>query len=483
MRIAIIGSGYVGLVAAACLAEIGHQVVCVDNDPQKIAALKRGETLIHEEFLPELLAKHRGERLVFTSSLADAVRVSSVIFVAVGTPPSETGEADLSVLEAVCQDVARQVNGEFKVVVVKSTVPVGTNDWVRRVMVRYGAPQGSFEVASNPEFLREGCAVTDFLYPDRIIVGSGNDRCSGVLQKVYEPLTSGRYAKSKDAIPSPDAAMLPARLIVSSAESAELIKHASNAFLAMKISFINAVSNICESAGADVLEVCEGMGADQRIGNKFLRPGIGYGGSCFPKDLTAFRAVALDSGYDFRLLEEVMRINEEQRRAFLRKVRSALWTLKGKRLAVLGLAFKGGTDDVRESPAIALIHMLLHEKCEVVAYDPAAMEKAQQEFGEGTRISFAKSAYDAAKGADALLVLTDWEEFSELDFKRMKKALRHPIVIDGRNLYTRKEMARHGFTYFSVGRPEAVPEKAAGTTHRSEVVPNVSHPDQAAEAA
>jgi UDPglucose 6-dehydrogenase len=349
--------------------------------------------------------------------------------------------------------------------------------------VRYGAPRGSFEVASNPEFLREGCAVTDFLYPDRIVVGCDNVRCSAVLQKVYEPLTSGKYGKSKDAIPAPDAAILPARLIVSSAQSAELIKHASNAYLAMKISFINAVSNICESAGADVQEVCEGMGADQRIGNKFLRPGIGYGGSCFPKDLTAFRAVAMDCGYDFHLLEEVMRINEEQRRAFLRKVRSALWTLKGKRLAVLGLAFKGGTDDVRESPAIALIHMLLHERCEVVAYDPAAMERAQQEFDGEAKITFAKSAYDAAKDADALLVLTDWEEFAELDFKRMKKALRHPIVIDGRNLYTRKEMARHGFTYFSVGRPESVPENTVTPPHGPEIVPKVSHPDQAAEAA
>lgn len=483
MRIAIVGSGYVGLVAAACLAEIGHQVVCVDNDPRKIAALKRGETLIHEEFLPELLAKHRGERLTFATSLAEAVRVSSVIFVAVGTPPSESGEADLSVLESVCRDVASEVNGDFKVVVVKSTVPVGTNDWVRRAMIRYGAPQNSFEVASNPEFLREGTAVTDFLYPDRIIVGSDNDRCSAVLQQVYEPLTSGRYAKNRHAIPSPDAAILPARIIVSSAQSAELIKHASNAFLAMKISFINAVSNICESAGADVQEVCEGMGADQRIGNKFLRPGIGYGGSCFPKDLTAFRAVASECGYDFRLLEEVMRINEDQRRAFLRKVRSALWTLKGKRLAVLGLAFKGGTDDIRESPAIALIHMLLHERCEVVAYDPAAMERAQQEFSDGAKISFAQSAYEAAEDADALLILTDWEEFAALDFRQMKQALRHPIVIDGRNLYTRKEMAQHGFTYFSVGRPESAPEKTATDIGRTEIVSKRSRPDQAAEAA
>lgn len=457
MRIAIVGSGYVGLVAAACLAEIGHHVVCVDNDPQKIAALKAGHTVIHEEFLPELLDRHRDEHLTFTTSLKEAVRSSSVIFIAVGTPPSESGEADLSVLESVCHEIAQEIDGEFKVVAVKSTVPVGTNAWVRRVMVRYGAPQASFEVASNPEFLREGCAVTDFLYPDRIVIGSDNDRCTAVLQTLYDPLTSGKYAKSKHAIPVPDAAPTPATLIISSARSAELIKHASNAYLAMKISFINAVANICESAGADVQEVCLGMGADQRIGPKFLRPGIGYGGSCFPKDLTAFRAVARDCGYEFTLLDEVMRINEDQRRAFLRKVRSALWTLKGKRLAVLGLAFKGGTDDIRESPAIAVIQMLLHEKCEIVAYDPAAVDRARQEFPPAAKITFASTAYDAAKDADALLVLTDWEEFAALDLKRLKKQLKHPIVIDGRNLYSRREMMHQGFTYFSVGRQEAVP--------------------------
>lgn len=481
MRVAVVGSGYVGLVAAACLAETGHHVVCVDNDEQKIKALKAGQTVIHEEFLPELLQRHRGHRLTFTSSLPEAVRASSVIFVAVGTPSSESGEADLSVLECVCREIASQVNGAFKLVVVKSTVPVGTNQWVRRIMARYGASPSSFEVASNPEFLREGTAVTDFLYPDRIVVGSDNERSTMLLQAVYEPLTSGRYARSKHAIPAPDQAPLPARLLVSSACSAELIKHASNAFLAMKISFINAVANICESAGADVQEVCEGMGADQRIGTKFLQPGIGFGGSCFPKDLAAFRSVALDCGYDFRLLEEVTRINQEQRRAFLRKVRSALWTLKGKRLAILGLAFKGGTDDIRESPAIALIRMLLHERCEIVAYDPAAVDRARQEFSAGTNISFAESAYDAAKGADALLILTDWEEFAALDFDRLKQELRHPIVIDGRNLYSREFMARHGFSYFSVGRQEAFP--AAGGASSAQVIAKLPSSDQTTEAA
>ena len=460
MNIAIIGSGYVGLVAAACMAEIGHRVVCVDNDERKIALLQQGVSIIHEEFLPELLSRHGGERLRFTTDLKEAVRASSIVFVAVGTPPSEAGEADLSVLDGVCYDLAKGID-RYKVVVIKSTVPVGTNDWVRRILSRYGAAQSSFCVASNPEFLREGTAVTDFLYPDRIVIGADNDRCAAVLQQLYKPLTDGSYARGKHAIPIPDAAHLPAKMIVTGTRSAEIIKHASNAFLAMKISFINSVANICEAAGADVQEVCEGIGADSRIGPRFLKPGIGYGGSCFPKDLAAFHSVARELGCDFQLLEEVMRINEDQLRFFLRKVRSALWTLKGKRLAVLGLAFKGGTDDVRESPAIALVRMLLKEKCEIVAYDPAAMEKAKSEFEPGT-IRFAKSAYEAANDADALLVLTDWEEFAALDFERLGQELRHPIVIDGRNLYSLEEMGRNGFSYVSVGRPETTPTKAVG---------------------
>ncbi|MGA2961095.1 MAG: UDP-glucose/GDP-mannose dehydrogenase family protein [Candidatus Korobacteraceae bacterium] len=455
MKISIVGSGYVGLVAGACLAEIGHDVICVDNDKEKISALQAGETVIHEEFLPELLTNHRNKRLTFTTDMATAVRSSSVVFIAVGTPPSENGEADLSWLEAVCHDIARQIDS-FKVVAVKSTVPVGTSQWIRKTLIRYGAPLGSFEVGSNPEFLREGTGVTDFLYPDRIIVGSDNERCTPIFRQLYKPLTDGSYAHSKGAIPIPDDAILPANLIVTATNSAEMIKHAANAFLAMKVSYINAIASICEFAGADIEQVCEGMGTDQRIGRLFMRPGIGYGGSCFPKDVAAFRAVAREFGYDFRLLEEVMRINEEQRHIFLRKVRSALWTLKGKRLAVLGLAFKGGTDDIRDSPAIAVIRMLMKERCEIVAYDPAAMERARKEFADAP-ITFAETAYEAAEKADALLILTDWEEFAALDLQRLRRALNHPILIDGRNLYSRAEMEGHGFCYFSVGRQEAIP--------------------------
>ncbi len=459
MRIAIVGSGYVGLVAAACLAELGHDVVCVDNDATKLAALKRGEPLIHEEFLPELLSKHRGERLSFTGSLPEAVRASSAVFIAVGTPPGQNGECDLSYVEQVSCEIAGAIR-DYVLVVEKSTVPVYTSDWIRKVMLLNGAPPSSFDVASNPEFLREGTAVTDFLYPDRIVIGADSERCAALLKKIYEPLTSGNYYRRENAIPGPDDALVPPRLIVTSAKSAELTKHASNAFLAMKISFINAVANICEAVGANVEQVCEGLGSDRRIGSRFLRPGIGYGGSCFPKDLAAFRAVARECGYDFRLLDEVMNINQEQQQRFLRKARSALWTLKGKRMGVLGLAFKGGTDDIRESPAVALVGALLKEGCEVAAYDPAAMERAREVLPEAG-ITYVESAYEAAAGSDALLILTDWEEFAALDLARLHRALRYPIMLDGRNLYDPKMMSEGGFIYFSVGRPEVYPVKRA----------------------
>jgi UDPglucose 6-dehydrogenase len=457
MNIAIIGSGYVGLVAAAAFAEIGHRVICVDNDVAKVAALNRGETLIHERFLPELLARHRGDRLIFSQSIEDAVRSSSVIFIAVGTPACENGDADLSVVESVACAIACDINSH-KVIVEKSTVPVCTSQWIRRVMLQSGAPRELFDVVCNPEFLREGTAVTDFLYPHRIVIGSDSPSASETLRKLYAPLLDGSYANLTKAIPQPDNAVVPTRLIVTNAESAEVIKHASNAFLAMKISFINAVANVCEAVGADIEEVCKGMGSDARIGSEFLKPGIGYGGSCFPKDLAAFRAVSLESGYDFRLLDEVRRINEEQRFRFLRKVRQALWNLKGKRLAVLGLAYKGGTDDIRESPAVALIQLLLKERCEIVAYDPAATDRAREIFADG-EVQFSHDLYDTTTDADALLILTDWEEFAGMDLPRLRNAMKQPVVIDGRNLYRPETMIENGFTYYSIGRQERVPRR------------------------
>lgn len=461
MRIVVVGSGHVGLIAGACFAELGHEVILVDNDSEKVAALARGNVPIHEKFLPELLARHRGHGLSFSEDLGAAVRASSAVFIAVGTPPTDDGEADLSYVESVARGIAGSIDS-YKVVVEKSTVPVYTSDWVRRVMLLNGAPADMFDVASNPEFLREGTGVTDFLYPDRIVIGADTERCADLLRAAYAPMVSGQYYKNSNAVPRPDAASIPPQLIRTSANSAELIKHASNAFLAMKISFINAVASICESVGANIEQVCEGIGSDSRIGPQFLSPGVGYGGSCFPKDLMAFRSVARDSGYEFRLLDEVMRINEEQRVRFLRKVRKALWTLKGKRLAVLGLAFKGGTDDIRESPAISIVKSLLRDGCEVVAYDPAAMERAAGVL-RGP-VKYAKSVSEAANRADALLILTDWEEFANLDFNLIQGALRYPIIIDGRNLYDPEMMAARGLIYYSVGRPDEAPNPRAGVT-------------------
>jgi UDPglucose 6-dehydrogenase len=421
----------------------------VDNDLDKINTLNSGGTLIHEDYLQELLSRHRHDKLTFSTSIEDAVRESLVIFIAVGTPCGVNGRADLSYVESVARAIAQSTNG-YKVIVEKSTVPVYTNEWVRRAMVLNGSCGEDFDVVSNPEFLREGTAVTDFLYPDRIVVGANSERAARVLKQVYAPLIDGSYAQQTSAVPRPENNRPMPLYIETSAQSAELIKHASNAFLAMKISFINAVADICESVGADIEEVIQGIGSDTRIGPGFLRAGIGFGGSCFPKDVSAFRSVAQEFGYEFRLLDEVNKINEEQRQRFIKKVRTALWTLKNKRVAALGLAFKDGTDDVRESPAIHIIKKLLEEGCEITAFDPAAMDRAKSILGN--KIRYAEDAYSAAKGADALLILTEWKEFANLDLARLKELLSYPIVLDGRNLYNPADMANAGLNYYSIGR-------------------------------
>jgi UDPglucose 6-dehydrogenase len=464
MRIAVVGSSLVGLVGAACFAELGHEVVCVDSDERRIALLQRSDIHIHEKFLPELLVRHSASRLTFTTSLRAAVRDSDVVFITVGAQPTNDGVVDLSLVEGVSCQIAEALNG-YKVIVEKSTAPVYTSDWIRRVMLRSGAPAGGFDVVSNPEFLREGTAVTDFLYPDRIVVGADSERCAAILKQIYTPLLQGTYSSGAGAVPAPDGARIPATLIVTGSKSAELIKHASNAFLAMKISFINAVANVCEAVGADIEEVRRGMGSDARIGDRFLNPGIGYGGSCFPNDLLAFRTVARNCGSKFGLLDEVICINDEQREHFIRKVRGALWTLRRKRLAVLGLAFKGGTDDIRESAAIEVVSALVDEGCAITAYDPAAMDRARP-FLPAT-VRYAADIYAACQNADALLILTDWEEFAGLDLKRVRVLLRSPIIIDGRNLYEPGLMARHGFHYVSIGRADAVPDwmNAGATRH------------------
>ncbi len=450
-HIAVVGSGYVGLVAAVCFAEMGHDVICVDNDEQKVAALRNGDPIIHEKNLPELMTRYCNGRVRFTTDLAEATQSSRAIFIAVGTPQSETGDADLSYVEAVASEIARHIT-DYTVLIEKSTVPVYTNEWIRRVIERNGVRRDMFDVVSNPEFLREGTAVGDFLHPDRIVVGADSPRAAKVMQEIYAPLTRGTYYGAEGAIAGDCSAAAPPPLLLTSTKSAEIIKHASNAFLALKISFINAVSNLCEAADADVEQVARGIGLDSRIGPKFLRPGIGYGGSCFPKDVAAFRSVAAQLGVDFSLLHEVERINVAQKKRFLGKVRSALWTLRGKRLAVLGLAFKGETDDVRESPAIDLVEMLLGEGCSICAFDPAGMERAKSEIASSPALRYAESVDDAAKDADALLILTDWNEFGKLDLPRLHTLMRYPIVIDGRNLYDPQVMLENGFTYLSVGR-------------------------------
>jgi UDPglucose 6-dehydrogenase len=458
IEIAVVGSGYVGLVAAMCFAEMGHSVLCVDNDERKVAALQGGDTLIHENHLPELLERFRNGQVRFTTDLAKATRESDAIFIAVGTPQGENGDADLSYVEAVASEIARSITS-YKVIVEKSTVPVYTNEWIRRVIERTGVAASDFDVVSNPEFLREGTAVEDFLHPDRIVVGADSARAAEVLRAIYAPLTTGEYYTQTGAIPGCCSVAQPPVLLATSTKSAEIIKHASNAFLALKISFINAVSNLCEAADANVEQVARGVGLDSRIGPKFLRPGIGYGGSCFPKDVAAFRSVAEQMGVDFNLLSEVEKINTNQKKRFLSKVRSALWTLRGKRLAVLGLAFKGETDDIRESPAIDVIEMLLAEGCSVAAYDPAAMKRAAEELKPSGQMRYAASIEDATRDADALLLLTDWAEFANLDLNKLHASLRYPIVIDGRNLYDPEVMTAHGFTYLSTGRPAATPAR------------------------
>jgi UDPglucose 6-dehydrogenase len=475
MKIAVVGSGYVGLVSAACFAEIGHNVVSIDNDPDKIAALGRGEVPIHELHLSELLDRHRGHRLRFSTGLGDSIRDAEAIFITVGTPQSETGEADLSYVESVAREMASALRGQ-QLVVEKSTVPVNTCDSLRRALVLNGAPSQSFSVASNPEFLREGTAVIDFLYPDRIVIGADDEFSRTVLSKIYAPLANGTYYRQREAIRLHNGVYDRAPIIVTNAKSAELTKHASNAFLAMKISFINAVANISESVGADIQQVCAGIGSDSRIGPKFLNAGIGYGGSCFPKDVQAFRMVSEQCNYEFGLLKEVTKINTEQQRLFVKKVQSALWTLRGKKLGVLGLAFKGETDDVRESPAIAIVNALVKEGATARAYDPAAMRRAADLLPkEG--MTFASNAYDAAIGCDALLILTEWREFATLDLERVRRALRHPIVVDGRNLLDPEKASRAGLIYYSIGRPACMPDRSlltgqeedyAATSHRIE---------------
>jgi UDPglucose 6-dehydrogenase len=428
MNLAIIGSGYVGLVTGACFAEVGHRVICVDNDLKKVHALQDGQIPIYEPGLEELVKKNvAAGRLSFTSSIGDAAESSQVIFIAVPTPPQPDGSVDLSFVEGVAREIAAHIK-EYRIVVDKSTVPVKTGEKVAQTITRYN-PGADFDVVSNPEFLREGSAVEDLMKPDRIVIGVSSERAIGPMREIYEPFK--------------------APIMITDLNSAELIKHASNSFLALKISYINAVAAICEQSGANVERVAEGMGADKRIGRAFLNAGIGYGGSCFPKDLSAFIRISHELGYDFRLLKEVEAINHAQRDRFLKKVRESLWVLRHKKIGVLGLAFKGNTDDVRSSVAIAVIQQLIAEGAEVRAYDPKAMDKARELIPQA---KMCERAEDVADHADALLILTEWTEFKSLPWVAIKKRMLSPLLFDGRNLLIPEEIRGLGFTYTSIGR-------------------------------
>jgi UDPglucose 6-dehydrogenase len=427
MNLAIVGSGYVGLVTGTCFAEVGHNVICVDNDKNKVEQLKAGKIPIYEPGLEELIKKNvAAKRLSFTTSIGDAVTASKVVFIAVPTPPQPDGSVDLSFVEGVAREIAGHIK-EYKIVVDKSTVPVKTGEKVAQTIGRYN-PGADIDVVSNPEFLREGSAVEDLMKPDRIVVGVSSDRAVAPMKEIYEPFN--------------------APIMVTDLNSAELIKHAANSFLALKISYINAVAAICESSGANVERVADGMGADKRIGRAFLNAGIGYGGSCFPKDISAFIRISRELGYQFHLLEEVEKINANQKERFLKKIRDALWVLRQKKIGVLGLAFKGNTDDVRSSVAIEVVKQLLIEGAEVHAYDPKAMEKAQP-LVPGAHME--KKAEDVANGADALLILTEWTDFKSLDYAAIKKKMISPLLFDGRNLLDPKEMRALGYTYTGVG--------------------------------
>lgn len=429
MNITIIGSGYVGLVSGACFSELGNNVICVDNDIKKIANLKKGIIPIYEPGLEEMIALNmKKKRLVFTSDIKNAVASSEIIFIAVGTPPLDNGEADLTGIETVARNIAINMKG-YHLIVEKSTVPVETGQWVKHTIETYIKSKVKFDVASNPEFLREGQAINDFMHPDRIVIGVESKKAEELLVSLYKPLN--------------------APLVVTDIKSAELIKHASNSFLAAKISFINAVSRICDKVGADVTEVARGMGLDKRIGSSFLNAGIGYGGSCFPKDLDAFITISEKLGYDFGLLKSVRRVNQEQKTAFQEKIKDSLWIIKDKTIGVLGIAFKPDTDDIRNAPSIDIINALEKEGAKLKVYDPQSMQKAKGVLG---KIKFCKDPYEVCKGSDCLVVLTEWDEFKGLDFVRIKKLLKRPLVIDGRNIYDPGVMKDLGFNYISIGR-------------------------------
>src|SRR3954453_11361762 len=437
MDLSIVGSGYVGLVTGACFADVGHNVICVDNDPRKVEALQAGRVPIYEPGLEEVIHRNvAAQRLRFTGSIKQGLDNSQIVFIAVPTPQGNDGQVDLSFIEKVAREIA-QVLTDYRVIVDKSTVPVKTGEKVAESIKRYNRHGANFDVVSNPEFLREGCAVADLMHPDRIVIGAQSEQAIDLMKKVYEPF------------------MAP--ILVTDINSAELIKHAANSFLALKISYINAVAAICEASGADVEKVADGIGMDKRIGRSFLNAGIGYGGSCFPKDIAAFITISEQLGVPFNLLKEVQRINATQKERFLKAVRDALWVLREKRIAVWGLTFKPDTDDIRSSVAIGLVAEMLREGAWVSVYDPKGFRRARED-REIKSARFCASALEAVEGAEALVIATDWNEFANVDLAVLKDKMRTPIVFDGRNLLDPETMRQFGFNYYSIGRAGVRPQ-------------------------
>ena len=432
MKIAVIGAGYVGLVTAAGLAEFGHTIIGADKDSEKIEKTSRGTPPIYEPGLDELLKRNLAKgTLTFTSDVGGAIRDAGIIFVCVGTPQDENGRADMSQVEGVSRTIAQNLNG-YKVIVEKSTVPVKTSDWIKRIITLYRKGDTPFDVASNPEFLREGSAVSDFLEPDRIIIGVESDRARDILVRIYEKFGD--------------------RVLVTNIDTAELIKHASNSFLALKISYINMISDLCEKTEADVEQVAIGMGQDPRIGKMFLNAGLGYGGSCFPKDIKALTRIGEDMGVNMDLLKEADRINHERTAGFVNKIKRALWILKDKRIAVLGLAFKPDTDDIREASSIKIIRELVKEGSVLRLYDPKAMENMKEVFPASPHVVYCADPFQAVQDANALLVITEWAEFRTLDLARIKDIMANPIIVDGRNMFEQGSVRKLGYEYYSVGR-------------------------------
>ena len=429
MNVCIIGAGYVGLVTGACLADLGHNVVCVDNDKKKIDTLKKGSIPFYEKGLEQMIERNKkAKRLLFISSIKEGVKKSLVVFICVGTPSKANGEADLSYVEHVAKEIARSLSS-YRLIVEKSTVPVETGKWVEHTIKINVRKKIKFDIASNPEFLREGSAIEDFMRPDRIVVGVQSNKAKKILLELYKTIK--------------------AEVVVTDIKSAELIKHASNSFLAAKISFINSVANVCEHTGADITKVAYGMGLDQRIGKGFLEAGIGYGGSCFPKDVDAFMHISGKLGYDFGMLKAARKVNEEQKALFVRKIEEALWIVKGKTIGVLGLAFKPNTDDMRSAPSIDIINSLRESGARIKAYDPQATKNARSIL---KGVTFCKDPYEVAKASDAIAIITEWHEFRVMDLSRIKKLMKNPLIIDGRNMFDPERMQRLGFRYISMGR-------------------------------